>query len=151
METSNNRALVQTAASGTLVKFCDLFKETIGDHAENRQILSTATSAQMDYDQNSCPRSVRRNIDYSENGTIKGKHTIQSQYWGCMSYTMMVLVVSWLKVGKWNEVFVDMEKGEKVTVHGEMAGEPVTFDSLWTTVTCVLDEEQGIFEVTDAN
>lgn len=147
---AGNRNLIQSATSGTLIEWLDEIEDTIARNGEHRNILSCANSAQLSYDRNSRPRAVRRNIDYAENGTIKGARQVQQQYWGTVSYTLLMSVVSWLRTKEWDKVSGALAIGAEVTVNGEKAGEPVNVDSFWAQVTRVVDAEQDRYEVTDA-
>ena len=39
-------------------------------------------------------------IDFSENGTIKNKCQIQSQYWVTIGFTLFVSIASWLEAAE---------------------------------------------------
>ena len=134
---------------GTLVDFLDAFEKISGKHALHRNLMSTERRAQIDSKRNVRPLTVKRDIDFSENRNIKNFKALQSQYWGSISYTLFVLIVSWLQAKEWDKEEGTLEKGDEVTVFGEKAGETVDMNSFWGTITDVIDAANGIYEVTD--
>ena len=77
-ESSSARTLTLCLATkrGTLVDFLDQFEASSEKHADHRNLVSTERLAQVRHDQNVRPLIVKRNIDFSENGTIKHKWQI---------------------------------------------------------------------------
>ena len=150
-ETSGNRNLVLATMRGTLVDFLDAYEPKSEKHAIHRNLVATERQAQINYDRNSRPLGVKRDIDYSKNGTIKDTKSIQSQYWHTIPYTLFVSIVSWLLAAEWNKEEGLLKLGNEVTVYGEKAGEKVNMNSFWATVTGLIDVEEGKYHVTDAN
>ena len=72
-ESSTSRTLCLATKRGTLVDFLDEFEAQSAKHAEHQNIVSTEHRAQINYDRNVRPRIVKRDIDFSKNGTIKNK------------------------------------------------------------------------------
>jgi hypothetical protein len=68
------------------------------------------------------PLIVKKDIDFSENGSMKNYKQLQSQYWVTIMYTLFVSVVSWLLASEWNREEGLLKKGDEVTVYGEKAG-----------------------------
>jgi len=86
-ESSSSCTLCLATKRGTLVDFLDEFEASSEKHAAHRNLVSTERLAQVRYDQNVRPFIVKNDIDFSENGTIKNKRQIQSQYWVTIGYT----------------------------------------------------------------
>ena len=82
---------------------------------------------------------------------MKNYKQLQSQYWVTIMYTLFVSVVSWLLASTWNREEDLMKKGDKVTVYGEKAGQPINLDSFWGVVTGMIDPAQGKYKITDDN
>ena len=97
------------------------------------------------------PSIVKRDIDFSENGTIKNKRQIQSQYWVTIGYTLFISILSWLEAAEWNKTTGTLPIGAEVTVFGEFAGENVCMHSFWSTITKIISVEDEVYEVTDAH
>ena len=146
-ETKNARNLVLETTNGNLIEFLDKYEETTERHAYHRHLVSTERKASIEYDQNIRPLMVTRNQDFAENGSIKNKRQVQSQYWITISYTLFISCVSWLQSSEWNNETGKLVIGDEVTVHGEKAGEPINLDSFYGCVTGVVSELE--YEVTD--
>ena len=147
---STSRTLCQATKRGTLVNFLDEFEAQSERHAYHRNIVSAEHRAQIYYDRNLRCFVVRRDIDFSENGSIKDKRQIQSQYWVTLGYTLFVSIASWLMTSEWNKRTGFLPTGAEVTVYGELAGEEINNDSFWAVVTDISNVEEDIYEVTDA-
>ena len=76
-----SRNLCLATKRGTLIDFLDEFEAMSEKHSYHRNLVSTERLAQVNYDRNVRPLIVKRDIDFSENGSIKNKRQIQSQYW----------------------------------------------------------------------
>ena len=99
----NSRTLCQATKRGTLVDFLDEFENQSEKHAYHRNLVSAERRAQILYERNVRPLIVKRDIDFSENGTLKDKRQIQSQYWVTIAYTLIVSICSWLEAKEWNK------------------------------------------------
>ena len=150
-ETTIKRNLVLATMRGTLVDFLDEFERLSETHTLHRHLVSTKRKASISYDKNVRPLIVKRDIDFSENGSMKNYKQLQSQYWVTIMYTLFVSVVSWLLASEWNREEGLLKKGDEVTVYGEKAGQPINLDSFWGVVTGVIDPAQGKYEITDEN
>ena len=89
-------------------------------------------------------------MDFSENGSVKDKRQIQSQYWVTIGYTLFVSIASWLMTKEWNKTTGALPLNAEVTVYGELAGEEINKDSFWAVVTGITQAEDNIYGVTDA-
>ena len=147
---NTSRKLCQATQRGTLVDFLDAFQLESEKHAYHRNLVSTERRAQIEYDRNVRPLIVRRDIDYSENGSINDKRKIQPQYWVTIGYTLFVSIASWLMASEWNKTAGILPLGAEVTVHGELSGEELNKESFWAVVTDVTQAKENIYEVTDA-
>jgi len=147
---STSRTLCQATKRGTLVDFLDEFEAQSERHAYHRNIVSAEHRAQIQYNRNVRCFVARRDIDFSENGSVKDKRQIQSQYWVTMGYTLFVSIVSWLMVSEWNKTTGSLPINAEVTVYGELAGEEINKDSFWAVVTDHSEAGDDIYEVTDA-
>ena len=94
---------------------------------------------------------ISRNQDFAENGSIKNKRQVQSQYWMTISYTLFISCVTWVQTSEWNKVTGKLEVGSEVTAYGKKAGEPITMNSYWGTVTAILSLVGEEYKVTDKN
>ena len=148
-ESNTTRTLCLATKRGTLVDFLDEFECQSAKHAEHRNIVSTERKAQINYDRNVRPLIVKRDIDFSENGTISNKRQIQSQYWVTIGYTLFVSIASWLEAAEWNKESGVLPVGAEVTVYGEKSNEKLNSNSFWATVTKVSDSENDLYEVKD--
>jgi len=70
--------ICQATKRVTRVDFLDEFKTQSEKHAYHCNLVSTERCAQIDYNQNVRPLIVRRDIDFSENSTLKNKRQISS-------------------------------------------------------------------------
>ena len=147
---STSRNICQATKRGTLVDFLDEFETQSEKHAYHRNLVSTERRAQIDYDQNVRPLIIRRDIDFSENGTLKNKRQIQSQYWVSIGYTLFVSIASWLQATEWNKTTGELPIGAEVTIDGEFSGKAINKESFWVEVTCVSQADETMYEVTDA-
>ena len=93
---SSARNLCLETTRGTLVDFLDTFEAMTEKHAVHRNLVATERKAQLNYDRNVRPLIMKRDIDFSENGSIKDKRQAQSQYWVTIQYTLFVSITSWL-------------------------------------------------------
>ena len=94
---------------------------------------------------------ITRNQDFAENGSIKNKRQVQSQYWITISYTLFISCVTWVVSAEWNKEAGKLKVGDEVTVFGEKSGEPIAMHSFWGIVTSIVDAEAEVYEVTDKN
>ena len=62
------------------MNFLDEFEVQSKKHAYHQNLVSAEHRAQINYDKNVRCFVVRRGINFSENGSIKDKQQIQSQY-----------------------------------------------------------------------
>ena len=147
---NTSRTLCQATRRGTLIDFLNEFEIESQKHAYHRNIVSTEQRAQLEYERNVRPLIVRRDIDYSENGSIKDPEQIQSQYWATIGYTLFVSIASWLEAKEWNKTTGSLPIGAEVTVNGELTGDNVNMESFWAVVTSVDKEDKNLYEVTDA-
>ena len=111
--------------------------------------MSTERRAQVNYDRNVRPLIVKRDIDFSENGSIKNKRQIQSQYWVTIGYTLFVSIASWIEAAEWDKESGLLPIGSEVTVYGEKSGEKINNNSFWATVTKLRDADNEMYEVKD--
>ena len=139
VETSIKRNLVLATMRGTLVDFLNEFERLSEKHALHRHLASTERMASISYDKNVRPLIIKRDIDFSENSSMKNYKQLQSQYWVTIMYTLFVSVVSWLLASEWNREEGLLKKGNEVTVYGEKAGQPINLDPFWGVVTGVID------------
>ena len=146
----NSRTLCQATKRGTLVDFLDEFENQSEKHAYHRNLVSAERRAQILYERNVRPLIVKRDIDFSENGTLKDKRQIQSQYWVTIGYSLFVSIASWLMASVWNMTTGTLSMGDEVTVDGEMSGEEINAASFWAVVTDVSEAEKDVYEVTDS-
>ena len=145
------RNLVLETVKGNLIEFLDKYEETSEKHALHRNLVSTERMASIAYDQNVRPLMMTRNQDFAENGSIKNKRQVQSQYWITISYTLFISCVTWVVSVEWNKEAGKLKVGDEVTVFGEKSGEPIAMYSFWSTVTSIVDAEAEVYEVTDKN
>ena len=136
---------------GTLVDFLDEFEQLSEKHALHCHLVYIERNASISYGKNVRPPIVKRDIDFSKNGSMKNYKQLQSQYWVTIMYTLFVSVVSWLLASEWNREEGLLKKGDEVTVCGEKAGHSINLDSFWGVVTGVIDPAQGKYEITDEN
>ena len=66
---------------------------------------------------------MKRYIYFYENGTLKDKQQIQSQYWVTIGYVLFESIASWLMASVWNMTTGTLSMGHRVTVEDEMLGE----------------------------
>jgi hypothetical protein len=148
-ESKNARNLVLETTKGSLIDFLDNYEVTSEQHAYHRNLVSTERASAIQYEHNVRPLMITRNQDFAENGSIKNKRQVQSQYWITISYTLFISCVTWLKSKEWNKEAGKLDVGDEVTVYGEKSGEPVSMNSFWATVTMVVDDGAQLYEVTD--
>ena len=134
---NTSRTLCQATQRGNLVEFLNEFENESEKHAYHRNIVSTELRAQIEYERNVRLLVVRRDMDFSENGSIKDPDRVQSQYWATIPYTLFVSIASWLEAKEWNKTSGSLSIGAKVTAHGELAGEDTNMDLFWAVVTGV--------------
>jgi len=94
---------------------------------------------------------ISRNQDFAENGSIKNKRQVQSQYWMTISYTFFISCVTWVQTSEWNNVTGKLEVGDEVTAYSEKAGEPINMNLYWGTVMAILSLVGEEYDVTDKN
>jgi len=97
---NNARNLVVETASGNLVEFIDKYEDMTEKHAYHRHLVSTERTASIAYNQNVRPFMISRDQDFAENGSIKNKHQVQSQYWITISYTIFISCVTWVQTSE---------------------------------------------------
>ena len=74
---------------GTLIDFLNEFEMKTEKDAIHRILVSTERQAQVNYDRNVCPLILKRDTDFSENGSIKEKQTNTVAVSGvCLVYTL---------------------------------------------------------------
>ena len=93
---NTSRTLCQATKRGTLVDFLDEFERESKKHTYHRNLVSAEQRVQMEYKRNVRPLIVKRDIGFTENGSIIDKRQIQSQYWQTSGYTLFVSIASWL-------------------------------------------------------
>ena len=140
--TTSSRNLCLTTTRGDLLKYLDEFERYTEKHAVLRNLVSTERRAQIQYEHNSRPHSVKRDIDFSENKSLKDKHQTQSQYYSTRQGTIMVSICTWLLAKEWNKTTGNLKKGDEVTGNGELSGEVVNTNSFWGKIIEVLDNNQ---------
>ena len=149
---SVQRTLALATMCGTLIDFLDEFERLTEKHAFHRNLVSTEHKASINYEQNSRPLMIKRDMDFSENYSIKNYRALQSQYWTTITCTLFVYVVTtWLQAKKWNCETGLLKIGEEVTAYGEKAGEEINMNSFWGVVTKVINGDRGLYEITDGN
>ena len=144
-----SRNICQATKRGTLVDFLDEFETESEKHAYHRNLVSVERRAQIDYDRNVRPLIVRRDIDFSENGTLKNKRQIQSQYWVIIGYTLFVSISSWIQAAEWNKTTGNLPLGAEVTVDGDLTEDELNKESFWGEVTYISQAEDDMYEVTN--
>ena len=145
------RNLVLDPTQGSLIEYLIRFEKVVQDNTIHRHIVATAAVGKIQYEQNIRPLVVAKGMDFSENGTIKDKRQVQSQYWVTISYTLFMSVVIWLLASEWNKECGELSEGDEVTVHGEKTGEPINKDSFWAIVTQVINAESDKYILKDNN
>ena len=125
------------------MNFLDKFEVQSGKNAYHRNIVSAEHHAQINYNRNIRCFVVRRDIDFSENGSFKNKRQIQSQYWVTEGYTLFVSIASWLVTSEWNKTTGQLPIGAEVTVYGELAGEKSTCTHFGRLLPMTLKRERG--------
>ena len=135
--------------SGDLLQFLQKYEESTEKHASHRHLVSTERTASIAYDQNVRRLMITRNQDFAENGSIKNKRQVQSQYWITISYTLFISCVTWVRASEWNKDSGKLKVDTEVTAYGEKVGKPINLSSYWGTVTAILNEEGEDYEVTD--
>ena len=70
------------------------------------------------------PGMVRDKSDWSENGEIKVKHQMQSEYWTITYYSLLISMVSFLVTNVWIDRTSALERLAEVTVEPEGLSEP---------------------------
>ena len=103
-KTKPTRNLVLATKRGNLINFSDELELKLSGHLIHKSIVETEFKAKTNYDQNLRPLIMNRNIDFAENGAMKNKREVQSQYWVTIGYTLFVSICMWLSVDAWNSV-----------------------------------------------
>lgn len=60
-------------------------------------------------------------------------------------------ICSWLQVKERNTSSESLRLGDAVTMNGELVGESVDMESIWATITKVINVENQLNKITDAN
>ena len=112
-EKSSARNLCLETTRGTLVDFLDTFEAMSEKHAVHCNLVATEQKSQLNYERNVRPLITKRDIDFSENGSIKDKRQAQSQYWVTIQYTLFVSITSWLLAAEWDKIEGALSKGDE--------------------------------------
>ena len=59
---------------------------------------------------------IRDKSDWSENGEIKVKHQMQSEYWTIVYYSLLISITSFLVTNVWKDREGALQKGTQLTV-----------------------------------
>lgn len=145
-EKTGSRNLILEPTSGSLLEYLIRFRTVSEDNTNHRHLVATEAAAKVKYDQNVRPLIVTRTIDFSENGTIKDKRQVQSQYWQTIGYTVFMSILEWLLASEWDKESGQLKVGDEVTVYGEKSGEPVNTHSFWAKVTDVIGADTYVLE-----
>ena len=70
-QTKENRQLEVERVQGTIVEFLDDFEVVISKHLCHRATLASQRTSSLQFDRNSRPGTLREDVDYAENASIK--------------------------------------------------------------------------------
>ena len=118
-ESKSARNLVLETFRGTLIDYFDYIKKQINQHIYHRNLVSSEYQSKKDYERNSRPWTIERQIDFSENRPIENFDKIQSEHWFTKQYTLFMSIVTFLLVDEWNKTEGELDVGSEVTVDGE--------------------------------
>ena len=90
------RELVLETQMGTLLDYLDEVEEAVKNNARHRVIMIYDYRDSKDFKQNRRPSNFERNLDFSENGSLKNARQFQSEYFNSIKYSLLVSVWSWL-------------------------------------------------------
>jgi hypothetical protein len=102
-ETKTARNLVLETNRGTIIDYLDHFETMISSHILYRNSVSLQHRSKKEYERNLRPRTIQRDIDFSENGSIKNFDKVQSEHWQTKQYTLFISVFCFLMVDGWNK------------------------------------------------
>ena len=104
---------------GTLVDFLDEVEVALNKSLHNRILLTNEYRAKQQLSQIRRPGMFSRDIDFSENGSLKNARELQSEHWTSVQYSLMVSVLSWIDAKEWDMEDENLDSGAEVTVNGE--------------------------------
>ena len=102
----------------------------------HRVLLTNEYRAKQQLAQIRRPGMFSRDIDFSENGSLKNARELQSEHWTSVQYSLMVSVLSWIDAKEWDMEEGKLDPGTEVTVNGEISFEQFNIDSFWGKVKC---------------
>ena len=65
--------------------------------------IDQAKAADWESEQHTVPGMIRDKSDWSENGEIKVKHQMQSEYWTIVYYSLLISITSFLVTSIWKD------------------------------------------------
>ena len=133
-EGSTLRDLVLETKEGTLIDFLDDMEVALNKNIHNRVLLTNEYRAKQQFAQIRRPGMFSRDIDFSENGSLKNARELQSEHWTSIQYSLMVSVLSCIDAKEWDMVDGDLALGSEVTVYGEKSFENFEKNSFWGKV-----------------
>lgn len=128
------RDLVLETKEGTVVDFLDEIELALNKNVKHGILLTNDRKAWTQFEQIQRPGMFSRDIDFSENGTLKNSRELQSEHWRCIQYSLMVSVLSWLDAKEWDSEEGMLEKGIEVTANGEKSFENPNKNAYWGKV-----------------
>ena len=101
---------------GTLIEFLDQAVSAYSNFTPHSFHISQAKVASLEKHQNSPPGIVHDDSDYPENGEMKVKHQLQSEYWTIMYYSSLISMDGFLVTKAWLDKSSALPRGAEVTV-----------------------------------
>jgi hypothetical protein len=92
----------------------------ISSHILHWNLVSLEHQSKKEYKRNLRLWTIQRDIDFSEDGSIKNFDKVQSEHWQTKQYTLFILMFCFLMVDEWNKEDEVLRVGDEVTVDGEI-------------------------------
>ena len=127
---SNSEDDLRQHCEGTLLEFLDEACTAYSNFTPHSFHIDQAKVADRECDQHAVPGQVRDKSDWSENGEIKVKHQLQSEYWTIVYYSLLISINSFLITEVWLDRSSPLVRLSEVTVEPEGLSVPGSLDAL---------------------
>ena len=121
---SNSEDDLRQAREGTLIEFFDEVCTAYTNFTPHSFHVDQSKEAARECEMNIAIGMIRDDSDWSENGEIKVKHQLQSEYWTIVYYSMLISINAFLISKVWKDRCSALAKGAEVTVEPEGCSEP---------------------------
>lgn len=132
------------ARTGTVVEFLDVVEsEVFKKYPLHRLSISRQKAMSAQFDRNRTPGWLQCDVDFAMDGEIPppSGRAAQSDHWSPVTYTLFVMVVSWLERDAWRNRESALRVGDTVTVEAAEQSVPQSIEatpcSCWAEVVTV--------------